>query len=143
MGLIESLVVVAKRVNLYLNEDYCQYLCGTVGDDKSKVQNLPKIMIVLEYLAKIITLPQNGIVFDVFDTLWGRVMAVVVCLHAGVSEPDFSASQKNVFRKPPLNVIMSLFSLDLSRVVSLLEVIITLHSSLVIFVNTVEIVEGG
>ena len=70
-------------------------------------------------------------------------MPVVVCLHAGVSEPDFSASQKNVFRKPPLNVIMSLFSLDLSRVVSLLEVIITLHSSLVIFVNTVEIVEGG
>lgn len=135
IGLIESLGVVAKRVNLDLNEDYCQYICDTVGgDDKSKVQNLPKIMIVLEYLAKIITLPQDGIVFDTFETLWGRVMAVVVCLHAGVSEPNFSGSQKNVFRKPPLDVIMSLFSLDLSRVVSLLDVIITLHSSLVIFV---------
>ena len=141
LDLIVSLGNVAARVGSQsgwiLNEKYCQQICDKAGgDDKSKIQNLPKIMKILEQLAKIVKLP-NKITFGEFSTRWGRVMAVIVCLHAGVSEPDFAGQQKSIFKKPPLNVIISLFSLDLTSVPSKLNEMADLHSSLVFFVITV------
>ena len=138
LDLIASLGNVAARVGpqegWILDEKYCQQICDKAGgDDKNKIQNLPKIMKILEQLAKIVKLP-NKFTFAEFRTRWGQVMAVIVCLHAGVSEPDFAGQQKSVFKKPPLNVIISLFSLDLTTVPSMLNEIADLHSSLAFFV---------
>lgn len=135
LGVIDSLGVLARKLELSLGPEYCVPMCDMLG---LQITKLGRVMPILERIAKISTFDEKPTLGGFRET-WGIGMAMIVCLHAGTEAPVLRLTDKQnaKMKRDPLNAIMDLFTVDVSNAIDMLNPISGMASVLAAFAGRI------
>lgn len=117
--------------NVVFNETYVTNVMDSMAND---IRKMTKIIPIIMKISDICEINPVNPVFPRCQTVWGIAFCIILCLNKDTPQPIFQIDNSSIFTKDPINLLLSLFSLEPKDVPDKIPQIAGLPYSLALFV---------